>query len=267
MPSFFSLSKIFWFFAAPDHLLLMMLLFALLLLWIGWRKLGGALLVLNLCCWLALMFMPLGDLLLRPLESRFPQPDLTALQVDGIIVLGGGEWAEASVVWNAPQFNAGAERIMAIPVLAHRYPDRPIMFTGGSGSLLRPEYKGATAVAEYLRQLDLDKRIIFESNSRNTHENALFSADLLGGVPSGNWLLVTSAFHMPRSVGVFRQQGWSVTAYPVDYYSLSADGLRLDPGLADNLRDLNRAVREWIGLVVYHYTGKTDQLLPGPEHD
>ena len=266
MPSFFSLSKIFWFLAAPDHLMVFMLLFALFSLWIGWRRLGGSLLAINLLLWLALIFMPLGDVLLRPLESRFPQPDLTSLNIEGVIVLGGGELAEESRVWQQPQFNAAAERVMVIPVLARQLPDAKLIFTGGSGSLLRQEFKGADVIASYVEQLGLEDRVLFESNSRNTYENGEFSAKLLGGVPKGKWLLVTSAFHMPRSVGIFRNQGWNVTAYPVDYYSVTANGLRNDPKLWQNLRDLHTGMREWIGLVVYYYTGKTSELLPGPNN-
>lgn len=267
MPSFFSLSKIFWFFAAPDHLMVFMLLFALFCIWVGWRRIGGGLLAINLLLWLALIFMPLGDLLLRPLESRFAQPDLRTLKIEGIIVLGGGELAEESALWGVPQFNAAAERVMVIPVLARQFPEAKIIFTGGSGSALRQDYKGADVVASYAAQLGISDRLILESNSRNTYENALFSAKLLGNVPEGNWLLVTSAFHMPRSIGIFRHQGWKVAPYPVDYYSLTADGVRLDPKLWQNLRDLHTAVREWIGLAVYYYTDKTSELLPGPVHE
>lgn len=267
MPSFFSLSKLFWFFAAPDHLMVFMLLLALFALWVGWRKFGGALLLVNLTLWLALMLMPLGDLLMRPLESRFSLPDLQAANPQGIIILGGAELAEESDLWGIPEFNTAAERVMVIPVLAKRFPDAQIIFTGGSGSVLRPEYKGADAVAQYIAELGLSDRVVFESNSRNTHENALFTAQILSDVPTGDWLLVTSAFHMPRSVGIFRHQGWNVIPYPVDHYSVTADGLRLDPKLWQNMRDLNTAMREWIGLIVYYYTGKTDALLPGPLDD
>jgi uncharacterized SAM-binding protein YcdF (DUF218 family) len=154
---------------------------------------------------------------------------------------------------------------MVIPVLARQFPQAKIIFSGGSGSALRQQFKGADAVAEYIDQLGLSSRVLFENQSRNTYENALLSAELLGGVPGGQWLLVTSAFHMPRSVGIYRKQGWNVIPYPVDHYSSTETGLKLDPKLWRNLRDLNTAMREWIGLVVYYLTGKTDQLLPGEQ--
>lgn len=265
MDSFFSLSKLFWFFASPDHLLVWLLVLGLFLILIGWRVLGNILVCIDLVLWLALLFLPLGDIALRPLETRFVQPNLNELQPAGIIILGGAELAEESAVWGQPQFNSAAERVMALPVLAHAYPELPIVFTGGSGSVLRPEFKGADAVKAYIDALGLTDRVLLENQSRNTFENATFTRQLLGGVPEGRWLLVTSAFHMPRSVGIFTKQGWEIIPYPVDYYSMTGTGMRVDPKLWQNLRDLQTGLREWIGLAVYYYTGKTDQFFPGED--
>ena len=263
MDSFFSLSKLFWFLAAPDHLLVWLMLLGLLLLWLGKRRLAGWLLSIDLLLLMGVLLMPLGDIVLHPLESRFQQPDLNKIEPAGIVILGGGENPELSSVWQQSQFNAAAERVMVIPALAKRFPDAPIIFTGGSGSVLRQSFKGADGVADYLNQIGLLDRVLLENQSRNTYENALLSAKLLGAVPDQPWLLVTSAFHMPRSVGIFEKQGWQVIPYPVDYYSTTSTGFKLDPNLAGHLKDLSTGIREWIGLVAYYLTNKTDQLLPG----
>jgi len=263
MDSFFTLSKLFWFLASPDHMLVWLLALGLLFLLIGKRRLAIALLSLDLMLFLALLLMPIGDLLLRPLESRFTQPSLESVSPDGILVLGGGESPELSALWQQSQFNAAAERVMVLPALARRFPDASIVFTGGSGSVLNQTDKGAKGVVDYLEQIGLSERVLLESQSRNTFENAHLTAQKLGGVPQGTWLLVTSAFHMPRSVGVFEHQGWRVIPYPVDYYSATDNGLKLDPKLWRNLRDLSTGLREWIGLFVYYYTDKTSELLPG----
>ncbi|WP_432697455.1 YdcF family protein [Marinobacterium sp. YM272] len=263
MDSFFSLSKLFWFLARPDHLLVWMLLVGLFSLWAGWRRFGAVLLGCNLLLFLLFLLMPLGDALLMPLEKRFPQAEKTA-DVDGILVLGGGELAEESLFWGQPQLNQAAERLMIIPVLARQYPQAKIVFSGGSGSVLRPEFRGGDVASEYLDAVGLSDRVLIERHSRNTYENALNTIDSLEGVPKGRWLLVTSAFHMPRSIGVFRRQGWDLTPYPVDYRALSSDGARLDPGLWENLRDTETAMREWVGLVAYYLTNKTSQLFPAP---
>lgn len=262
MDSFFNLSKLFWFFARPDHLPVWLLLFGLLSLWVGWRRLGAVVLGFDALYLLAFTLMPLGDALLMPLETRFAR-QLPA-QVDGILVLGGGELAEESAYWEQPQVNHAGERLLLIPMLAARYPQAQIVFTGGSGSVLRPGYRGGDVAQDYFDGVGLGARVLIERNSRNTYENAVNTIDALGGVPTGNWLLVTSAYHMPRAIGIFRQQGWPLSAYPVDYYALSADGGRLDPGLWENLRDAEIGLREWVGLAVYYFTGKTDQLFPEP---
>jgi len=263
MASFFNLSKLFWFFARPDHLLIWMLLLGLFSLWVGRRRFGITLLISDLILLLCIALMPLGDALLMPLEARFPQPK-AELKVDGIVVLGGGELAEESAYWQQPQVNQAGERLMLIPLLARRYPQARILFSGGSGSVLRPEFRGGDVAREYLEGVGLSDRVLIESESRNTYENAAKTLELLGGVPEGNWLLVTSAFHMPRSIGIFRRQGWELTAYPVDYHALSPDGLRLDPGLWENLRDIEVALREWTGLLAYYLSGKTSHLFPAP---
>ena len=263
MDSFFSLSKFFWFLAAPDHLLVWLLLLGLTLFWLGKRRVACWLLSTDLLLLLVILLMPLGDALLYPLESRFKQPDLTQIEPAGMIILGGGENPEVSSVWQQSQFNAAAERVMVIPALAKRFPEANIIFSGGSGSVLRQSFKGADGVFDYLEQIGLSDRVLLENQSRNTYENALLSAKLLGEVPDQPWLLVTSAFHMPRSVGIFEKQGWQVIPYPVDYYTTTSTGLKLDPKLWRNMRDLNTGIREWIGLLAYYLTHKTDQLLPG----
>jgi uncharacterized SAM-binding protein YcdF (DUF218 family) len=154
---------------------------------------------------------------------------------------------------------------MVLPELMQRYPDARVLFSGGSASVLNAQYRGADVARDWLKTLSpplSTKTLVYERDARNTWENALFSARLLGGVPDQPWLLVTSAFHMPRAVGIYRQLGWQVVPYPVDYYS-TGDVFR--PQFALNLRDLVVGVREWTGLLMYHLTGRTAALFPAPE--
>jgi len=257
----FLLSKTLWLVLQPDNLLVLLLLIGVLGLWLRWR--GARVLLALLAVPLTLlMFLPAGDLLLQPLETRFPRtppPD----RVAGILVLGGSEDAELSDRWGQPQFNMAAERLMLLPALMQRYPEARVVVTGGSASVLHPQYRGADVARAWLEDLPSGAdRVIFERDARNTWENARESAARLGGVPAEPWLLVTSAFHMPRSVGIFRQAGWQVIPYPVDYYGT---GGRYRPQFAVNLRDLVTGVREWTGLLIYHLLGRTDALFPAPE--
>ena len=267
---FFTLSKVIWSFARPDHL--MLLLLTLVVVGLGWQSTRRiwfrAAMGLLLCSWL-LAFYPLGDGLLDLLERRFPASQQPAPEsLSGIIVLGGAESLGAMRYHQRAEFTDAAERVMAVPVLAAKYPDLPIIYTCGSGWLLDQSIKGADYTKGYLDAMGLEQRVLYERQSRNTYENATLSRQLvkqrLGEQAlNGRWLLVTSAFHMPRSVGVFRQQGWQVEPYPVDF---RGQPLRLDGyffSFSDNLTDLTMAVREWVGLLAYRLSGKTAVLLPG----
>ena len=264
MDLFFLTSKLLWVVANPSNLLLILLVTGVLL---RWRVLTSLVLV----CLLALAVYPLGNLLLQPLEKRFQAPQSLPVDIAGIIVLGGAEEAELSTIWEQPQFNMAAERDMHLLPLLQRYPDTPVIYTGGSSSVLKPEYRGADVLQEWLRAQGLADRVQIERNSRNTFENAVYSLDMLpDGITADaqeGWLLVTSAYHMPRSVGIFRKQGWNVIPYPVDYYSkpITLDNWR--PKLGLNLFELGIAVREWLGLTAYYLTEKTDSWLPAEEHD
>jgi len=260
---FFLLSKILWFVAQPDHLLLLMLLFGLFL----WRRTLGVLLVwTSVLAMLTISVYPVANYLLEPLEQRFPQPVLSEIKepIAGIIVLGGGENAEMSSRKQWPEFNQAADRMMALPGLMLRYPSAKVIFTGGSGSILAPEFRGGDVAEQWLHQQGMGSRVTIERDSRNTFQNAIYTKDLIAnadGKVEGKWLLVTSAFHMPRSVGVYRKAGIDVIPFPVDY---RASTMRFDPGLNKNMNGLSTAVKEWIGLLAYHYTEKTDVLFPAP---
>lgn len=253
---FFYLSKVFWVLASPDHFFLLLILIGLLLVWAGKRS-GFWLSLASVMLLLIVAVLPVGNLLLKPLEQRTPQSELPE-RVTGIIILGGAEEAALSAMYEQPQMNAAAERVMVLPVLAKRYPNAPIVITGGSGSVLYPQHRGADVVAQWAEQIGFRERLIVERQARNTFENAVYTGELVDK-GSGQWLLVTSAFHMPRAVGIFRKQGWDIAPYAVDY---RVSGNQLSFQFWRNMRDLSTAVREWIGLLAYYLTGKTDQLLP-----
>lgn len=266
---FFYLSKVFWVIVQPDHFLLLVLVLGLLL----WRRLSGVIMVWgSVLTMLALSVFPVANYLLEPLEQRFPKPDLTQLEapIAGIIVLGGGEEPERSAVHKMPQFNSAAERLMVLPSLMLRYPNAKVIFTGGSGSLLRPEYRGGDVAKQWLTEQGLGARLIVEREARNTFQNAIYSREIinelhaageLNDANQGKWLLVTSAFHMPRSVGVYRKAGIDVIPYPVDYRQFNST---VHLSLNANMAELNQVVREWIGLGAYYLTEKTTELIPGP---
>ena len=207
---------------------------------------------------LALTVWPLGDLVLEPLEARYPpNPPLT--RVDGIIVLGGAEHTGPYRRWGTPQFNEAGERIMAAVTLAARFPGARLIFTGGEGALqLRP---GIAETATLTRQAFVDlgvapDRITLEGASRNTAENARLTLDLVQPQPDQVFVLVTSAFHMTRAMQSFETAGWrGVVAWPVDFRT-GIPGNRLTWRMDDHLADLDIALKEHLGLLVYGLTGR-----------
>lgn len=259
---FFLASKTFWLLLRPESWIVILLLTAAIAHGRGRRRSGQRLLVTSLLSILAIGTLPLGEALLSPLETRFPpQPDVG--DPAGIIVLGGGEHAAAMAVSGLPEVNDAADRFLAGLALARQYPEARLIFTGGSAALLGERPSGAEVALRIFQQAGIPaERIVLESAARNTAENASLTHALIDDPGPGPWILVTSAFHMPRAIGSFCRAGWrGLVAYPVDYRS---SGSRIGWDLAERLRTLNIAVKEWVGLAAYILTGRTRSLVPGP---
>jgi uncharacterized SAM-binding protein YcdF (DUF218 family) len=261
----FVVSKIAGFFAIPSNLMILMGLFGALLLRTSLARAGRRLVIASLILLTFVGYSPIGNIPILPLEQRFPAWDDSRGAPDGIVVLGGAVTPDVALARNDVALNEAAERMTATVELARRYPNARIIFSGGDASIA---YSGneAEAALRLLERLGLAPgRVVAENQSRNTVENAVYSKRLASPKPGERWLLVTSAFHMPRAMGIFRTAGFLVEAYPVDWRTRGAqDALRPFPTLADGLGRTDTAVREWAGLVVYRLTGRLSELFPAP---
>jgi uncharacterized SAM-binding protein YcdF (DUF218 family) len=266
---FFALSKILGFFAIPSNLVVSIGVLGLLLLPTRFARAGRALAFASLIVLAILGLSPIGNALIIPLEERFPRWDATRGAPDGIIVLGGAISPDVSSTRDEVALNEAAERLTVAAELARRYPDARIVFSGGSGALIYDEGAEAPLALRLLESLGIPRaRITLEDRSRNTVENAVLSKAIAQPKPGERWLLVTSAHHLPRAVGVFRKAGFPVEAYPVDWRTRGAeDALRPFASVGDGLRRSDTAVREWVGLAVYWLTGRSSELFPAPTHD
>jgi uncharacterized SAM-binding protein YcdF (DUF218 family) len=172
-------------------------------------------------------FVPIGEILTQPLETRFSRAVLGPDQrITGIIALGGD-----------------LRRIMEAVKLVFRFPHAKLVIAG-YGEKRAHDFARAQGLAEEI--------LILETRSQNTFENALFTKALVDPKPGERWLLVTSAWHMPRAVGCFRKAGFSILPWPL---------------LGERTADRSWfpfAGREWLGLLVYWLIGRTDALFPGP---
>jgi uncharacterized SAM-binding protein YcdF (DUF218 family) len=207
-------------------------------------------------------FSPVGNALIIPLENRFPPWDATRGPPDGIIVLGGAINGAGRA--NEVVLNEGAERLTIVPELARRYPNARILFSGGSGALIGDGEAEAKLALRLLESRGVARgRIIIEDHSRNTVENAIYSKAIAQPNPGERWLLVTSAYHMPRAVGVFRKAGFSVEPHPIDWRTHGVeDALHPFAMMSEGLRQTDTAVHEWVGLAVYWLTGRSSELFP-----
>lgn len=262
---FFYLSKIFWVVIQPINLVGILVFAGLVLALLRFRRTGllfssAGLAVLALGAWSSL-----GAVLLHPLEDRFSRPAPLPETVAGVVVLGGGFEGAINLARGGYELNASGDRFVETAILARRYPQARIVVTGGTGTLVLEGEGDADTAPRLLVALGVaPERLVLENRSRDTYENALFTREMVEPQPGETWLLVTSAFHMPRAMGLFRKAGFDVVAWPTDYKTAGTEtlGLAQDNAL-DSLRNLSLAIREWIGLIAYRAAGRIDAVLPG----
>ena len=210
-------------------------------------------------------FSPLPRAVIRPLEDRFPRQDAAKGPVTGIVVLGGAIGRGRGEV----TMNGSGARMTKAAEIARLHPQARIVFTGGAPNLIsQATYTESDAARQFFTELGLDPaRLTFENESRNTWENALFTRRLVAPKPGERWLLVTSAWHMPRAMGVFRKAGFAIEAFPTDYWSSGESDDFLSPytRAPRALEVADNSFKEWVGLVVYRLVGYSDTLFPGPD--
>jgi uncharacterized SAM-binding protein YcdF (DUF218 family) len=197
------------------------------------------------------MAINVPGMLLRPLETRFPAPRLAPTdRVAGIILLGGfhinshvATELDSDVASERVDIHSDlSERVKETVRLSKLYSDARILYSGGGTE--------AQLGKKLLMRLGVEpERIIIEDRSQNTAENAKLSKIIVVPKASERWLLVTSAFHMARAIGAFRNAGFSVQADPVDFRG---------PGNA------MVALREYMALLAYWLSGRSNELFPSP---
>jgi uncharacterized SAM-binding protein YcdF (DUF218 family) len=262
---FFFLSKTVGHLLLPTNFLITLGLLGAVLLATRYARAGRRLMLLSIVLLAIAGFSPLGNWLLYPLEQRFPPCDVTNGTPDGIIVLGGSIDADLSVAHHGAVVRSAADRILAGAALARRYPDARVIFSGGSAKMISNDAREADYAAALFESLGIDKaRLLMERRSRNTQENAEFSKVLAAPKGGERWLLVTSAYHMPRAIGLFRKAGFSVEACPVDWLvGGPADLFAFSTFAVDGLKRTDIGLREGLGLLAYWLTGKIDEPFPG----
>ena len=174
---------------------------------------------------------------------------------DAVVVLGG-------LAGNGPPespydvaYNDNVELLLVAYDLLRAGSARYVILSSGPIVPLGRIKTEADLLALQLRRWGIDAdRIVVESQSRNTHENAVESARIVRERGWTNLLLVTSAFHLPRAVGCFRAVGLDVATLPVDYRVTDSPAWSFLPR-AMALERSSAAVREAMGRLIYRWRG------------
>ncbi len=249
----------------PGDWLVVLLAIGAMLLWTRWQRFGRVVVAVSATLFLILAIVPFHIAMRSALESRFPIPSDLPANVAGILVLGGSSDPGLTRRTGYPNLGESVERLVVAADLSARYPAARVVIAGGVGL---PDLREADVEGGVLTQLGVPHhRLVLERSSRNTHENVVESKRLVAPASGDHWILVTSAVHMPRAVGVVRRQGWQMIPFPVDH-SL-APGLgwsgRTNFNLSRNLSRLGGALHEWVGLIAYRLLGRTESWFPGPQ--
>jgi uncharacterized SAM-binding protein YcdF (DUF218 family) len=261
------LSKIGGFLILPSNFLVVLIAVGLLLsLSAKWRRGGRLLTFAGFAGLVICAFSPAANWLIVPLEDRFQRP-ATLENYDGIIILGGAVDTVVTGVRGDTALTMSAERVTIAARLAKALPEAKIIHTGGQGMIVSSQATEAEGAARLFRDFGISSdRVILEDQSQNTWQNAVYAKKIVQPQPGQRWLLVTSAYHMPRSKGVFEKAGWTgVTAYPVDFRTRGPQDRMLGfDGASKGLRRFDIAFREWVGLAVYKLLGRSTEFFPGP---
>lgn len=250
---FFAFSKFLLFLLLPPASLLALIIGGLLLLR-RHHTAGRALVAAGIVLLYLLSLEPVADRLIRPLESVSAPLEGNGIIADAVVVLGGGvndlSWARAQ-----PEPSPASLQRLVEGIRLARAVRAPLVLSGGSGAVAPTAVREADAMAELAIRLGYPGRgLMIESRSRNTWENAEQVKTLISG---RTIILVTSAFHVRRSSGMFRKQGFSVIPAPAGYRSvtrpLSADAFIPRAAALDTS---STALAEYVSLFWYRLTGK-----------
>ncbi len=200
---------------------------------------------------------PVSQWLVRSLEKEYVPVPMEGLDSSDVIVVLGGAVNILGIHRDRVELGSSAER-MTDSILLYRQKKAPkILFTGGSGILFQQDFSEAYFANKFFKDFEIPTEdLILENKSKNTFENALYTKEILDILGKNRIILVTSAFHMKRSLGVFSKMGFDVQPFPTDYKSM-LDDVNWDTIIPSTMAlDASTiAIKEWIGILVYKIKG------------
>ncbi len=257
----FYLSKILWLIFNPFNIILFLVFFGFICQLIFKNIFHKLFYFFALVVFIIVAVIPTGKFMIYNLEKNFHTSTTIPIQIDGILILSGATSPRLSKEYNQIHLNGSVERLTESIQLIRKYPKAKVIFSGGSGSIYDQKLTHADVAREFFKQMGVDtSKIIFESKSRNTYENILYSKKIINPVSNENWLVVTSAFHMTRVINIGEQLNWMFIPYAVDFNSSRIFSWRLSLNLLGNINKLQLASHEWLGLITYYLMGRTSKI-------
>lgn len=259
---FFYSAKLIWMLLQPLTLFTLLLVIFAMAYAVTYRRIFARILFATVALFALIGVAPLGHNMLVALETQHKRPELGENEaIDGIIVLGGALRTQLSRHYGYPVINASGSRLSEFVHLLHRFPDAKAVFTGGSGDPFNQDISEAEDARAFIQRISPSigtQRLVFEGESRNTFQNAVKSYKHIQPAADSTWALITSAYHMPRAMAVFRSQGWSeeIIAYPVDHRTDGQYKLLPNPNVQGNFEKLTIALHEYVGYIVYDLTDR-----------
>lgn len=224
-----------------------------------WKNLAKKMMVVSSIPLIIISLTPLPQKALHTLEQRFPVP-LLPKHIDGLILLGGTFALQESDSRSFPVHNLAASRLFDFIALMRRYPHAKVLF---SGTPLEAKF-----TLDIMEQHGIDTtRVFFDDKASDTRDNVKNLMESVKIKSEEKWVLVTSAFHIPRSVGLFRGISWKVIPYPVDFHTPLTAPTRNYAYVwsRQNFLAWATAAKEGAGLVNNWLDKLSPELFPAPE--
>ena len=258
----FYLSKILWLIFNPFNIFIFITFLSIFLYFIKLRRLSSIIFLINFVFIALISFLPIGSYLIYIIEKEYHSYIKLPEQVDGILILGGATDPLLFNEYNQISLNGSAERLVESVMIIKKFDKAKVIFSGGSGVLNRTDLSHSQVAKSFYKKIGIEiDKIIFENNSRNTYENIKYSKKIANPKINENWLLITSASHMKRSLLIADKNNWKFTPYAVDFKNIKDFKLIPNLNLLTNLNTFHQGSHEWLGLFAYYLMRRTDKVF------